>query len=87
VHHKDGDPSNNMFSNLVLCSTQAGHMNNHATTYRSDTHKQCTVCHKIKTRSEFSLQRKRPSPALDPHDTQCKTCRVKAQRKRRSESK
>lgn len=84
VHHKDGNPSNNMIENLVLFENNSVHNSTHATTYRSDTHKQCTKCMEIKPRSCFSNNRKKKLQFTDPHDTRCKNCKKISTRKRRA---
>ena len=76
VHHVDGNPSNNSIDNLVIISSQAKHNNSHATTYRDKKRKQCTVCLKIKPRSDFSINRSNPTKHTDIHDTRCKKCRA-----------
>ena len=80
------NPSNNMISNLELINNQAIHNSKHSKVYRSDTHKQCTKCLKIKLRSDFSKNKKNPSKYDDPHDCRCKQCRASILRIRRSTS-
>lgn len=76
VHHKNTKRADNRPGNLELCASQGQHNNHHATTFRNETHKQCTICRKRKPRTEFSSGSK-GTIHLDPHDTRCKTCNAK----------
>lgn len=75
VHHKNGDKADDRPENLELKQTQAQHMKEHAKTFRSETHKECTRCHQIKTRSLFDGGHKKRQGG-DPHHPQCKECRA-----------
>ena len=75
VHHRDGNPSNNMLDNLVLTKNQSEHVKSHCKHFRSDTHKQCSKCKIIKPRSEFTPAIQR-NPGDDPSYSSCKKCKA-----------
>jgi len=78
VHHIDEDRNNNQLSNLLLVPGRAEHKDEHRTTYRSDTHRQCSKCRKIKERSEFGVGKSNS----DGLDSICKECRREDRRTR-----
>lgn len=72
VHHKDGNKLNNTTANLELFNSQAEHVAEHFTRFRSSTHKQCCGCLLIKSRSEFFKYNR--GGKTDPNYSRCKTC-------------
>jgi len=85
IHHKDKNRSNNSIENLEIISSQAIHATKHSTVFRSETHKECKMCHIIKTRSDFL---KTPKPGLsDQHDTYCIECKHSYDKRRYEKKK
>jgi hypothetical protein len=72
VHHVNGVVTDNRIENLQVI-TQSEHRMSHAKTFRNETHKECSNCHKIKPRFLFSLH---TSKGRDSHKTICKECRA-----------
>lgn len=70
IHHKDHNTLNNHPDNLQLVDLIT-HRKIHAT-FRSETHKQCIYCLKVKSRCEFSPQYSKPK--ADSHSACCKNC-------------
>ena len=80
VHHLDGNPLNNDLSNLSLLPSKGAHRSGHSKVFRSETHKECTLCHVVKPRAEF---RQKPAYVKDPHSSRCKECTNAEQNRRR----
>lgn len=75
VHHKDGNRLNNHIDNLQLLESRAKHRHLHRKLFLSETHKECSICHEIKTRSDFYL--KPTSSSNDKLRAECKSCTKK----------
>ena len=73
VHHKDGNKLNNIIANLRLLDSRGDHVRTHVKAFRSDTHKECTRCHEIKSREAFYKIRR---PGWDAHHSWCKACQI-----------
>jgi len=69
VHHKDEIKSHNELSNFELKSPIA-HARHHLKHFISDTHKECTKCHKTKPHSEFPKRNDKPIGI----QARCKDC-------------
>ena len=77
VHHKDGVKNNNDINNLELIESQSLHMIEHRKSFSSETHRECTVCHKVKLRDNFYICSK---SKIDPHHPHCKECQKSKKR-------
>jgi len=81
VHHIDEDKSNNDPSNLKVIN-RSSHPKEHST-FRNETHKECSVCRNILPRSSFHRNSLAASSNnRDPHGSQCKQCDLAAQNRR-----
>lgn len=79
VHHVNGNSLDNRPENLVLMPNNSDHMKTHAT-FRSKTHKECSICHEVKPRTEF-YKNGLGQPAQDPHQSACKCCHLDRRRR------
>jgi hypothetical protein len=89
VHHEDEDKLNNDPENLAV-TTQPGHMRGHRSLavwqqdharFRSETEKECSRCHQVKSRDEFGKRTPRAkSPGEDPNQAMCKSCSAEYQK-------
>jgi hypothetical protein len=79
IHHRDGNKLNNDLSNLELLPSNAAHKTRHFLYFRNETHKECSRCRLVKTRSDFS-----PSTnGNDPNRNYCKQCFAEIARRSR----
>lgn len=85
VHHRDGDKLNNALENLEL-TTHFAHPGMHYPRFRSETHKQCSICGEIKPRTEFRYNSTK-SEGQDPHRPACAECSRKQAREYRKHRK
>lgn len=81
VHHIDGNKLNNVPANLAL-TTRALHPKEHAT-FRSETHKECSLCHVVTPRAAFHRNALAdPANQRDPHGSRCRECDLREQNRR-----
>jgi hypothetical protein len=80
VHHKDEDKLNNSIENLAL-TNRRDHRFEHSV-FRSETHKECTVCHDIKPLEAF-YKRKAQTPNRSPYVGRCIDCQAAQKQARR----
>lgn len=86
VHHVDGNKLNNALENLEL-TTRDLHPKEHAS-FRSDTHKECSLCHQILPREKFHLNSLASfDNNRDPHGSQCKDCDLQEQSRRNKQKR
>ena len=74
IHHKNCDKLDNRIENLEIKTTQSEHAAGHHRFFRSDTHKECSKCRKIKPRTDFPAGHRKSS--CDPSHNECKECRA-----------
>lgn len=86
VHHANGDPTDNRISNLVLKESQSAHRREHDTIFRSETHKECTVCHTVKPSEQFTKSTSWPD-TWDARVGPCNECQAKISREERHRRK
>jgi hypothetical protein len=86
VHHIDHNKLNNAPDNLMLTSNGA-HQKLHATTFRNDTHKECTRCHEIKPRWLFRRATGQKAINPDSHRPDCRVCEMLHQQEMRAQGK
>lgn len=70
IHHANGNGTDNKIENLILTS-QSDHMYVYEyKRHRNATEKTCTICLKVKSRTEFYTSKLR----RDGHQARCKSC-------------
>lgn len=74
VHHVDGNKLNNSIENLQVMDRASHAKEHHTKTFRNETHKQCTHCHKIKPRFLFSIHNDKRTKNGDGNQPRCKEC-------------